>query len=177
MSDEHRTDTGYRLERRQIIRRPRAEVFEFFSRAENLQAITPDFLHFHVRTPLPIVLREGTLIEYRLRLYGVPFVWRSRIESFQAPERFVDVQVRGPYARWTHLHEFRAHRGDPPRASGEEATEMLDRVDYALPLGRWMRPVHALLVRRSLARIFDYRRDRIREILEGRSPRGEGTPP
>jgi ligand-binding SRPBCC domain-containing protein len=159
---------GYRLERRQIIRRSREDVFAFFSRAENLDEITPDFLRFRIVTPLPIALERGARIEYELRLFGVAIAWRTFIEAFESPALFVDVQERGPYARWVHRHEFHVleERESTGGGARRECTEMIDRVDYALPLGRLAAPVHALVVRRMLARIFDHRRDRVRELLE-----------
>jgi ligand-binding SRPBCC domain-containing protein len=154
--------TSHRLERVQVIERPLEEVFAFFSDAENLETITPAFLHFRITSPRPIVLAPGALLDYELRLFGVPFRWRTRIETFEPPHRFTDVQLRGPYRRWHHTHSFRRV------ATG---TEMTDVVEYQLPLGPLGALAHALLVRRSLRRIFDYRRDRIVERLGGSAVR------
>jgi ligand-binding SRPBCC domain-containing protein len=95
-------------------------------------------------------MRTGTLIDYRLRLHGVPVRWRTRIEAWEPPERFVDVQVRGPYALWEHTHTF--------EPDGAHAVVIRDRVRYALPFGPLGRLAHALFVRRDLERIFDHRR-------------------
>lgn len=146
----------YQLHRRQWIRRPLQDVFAFFADAGNLEAITPPFLQFQILTPLPIAMRAGAVIEYRLKLFGLPFHWRTVIESFDPPHRFIDQQARGPYRLWRHLHEFR----ETP-----DGTEMVDRVDYELPLGPIGSLVHAAFVRRSLAEIFDYRQQRIAELL------------
>ncbi len=147
---------AHRLRRLQLVRRPRAEVFAFFSDAANLQAITPRFLNFRIRTPLPIAMAEGTLIDYRLSLFGIPFGWRTRIEVWQPERRFVDVQLRGPYRLWRHTHEF---------LEVAEGTLMVDTVDYALPLAPLSNVVHALFVQRSVERIFDHRRARIEQLL------------
>jgi ligand-binding SRPBCC domain-containing protein len=120
------TPHTYTLQRRQFIPRLRADVFAFFSDAGNLEAITPPSVHFHILTPRPIVLQEGTLIDYRLRLLGVPMKWRTRIESFEPPHRFSDTQVRGPYKLWRHTHEFHDQDG---------GTLMIDHVAYQLSLG------------------------------------------
>jgi ligand-binding SRPBCC domain-containing protein len=144
------------LERSQIVPRPRAEVFAFFADARNLEAITPQFLRFRVDTPGPITIGEGALIEYRLSLHGVGLRWRTRIEQWDPGVSFVDVQLSGPYRRWRHTHRFEDVPG---------GTRMSDRVEYEMPLGPLGALAHALLVRRSLARIFDHRRERIAELF------------
>jgi ligand-binding SRPBCC domain-containing protein len=125
-----------------------ADVFALFADAGNLEAITPPALCFEILTPRPIPMRAGTLIDYRLRLFGVPFDWRTRIETFEPLVGFTDVQVRGPYRRWHHRHDFYA------TASG---TLVIDTVDYELPLGPLGTVAHALFVRRALDEIFAFR--------------------
>jgi ligand-binding SRPBCC domain-containing protein len=124
-------------------------VFPFFSDAHNLEAITPPWLRFHVVTPQPIEMRAGALIEYRLRLRGIPISWLTRIEEWTPGVRFVDVQLAGPYRLWHHAHEF-----EPDGAGG---TLMRDTVHYALPLWPLGEIAHALVVRRDLAAIFAFR--------------------
>lgn len=150
------------LEREQIIERPRAEVFEFFSDARNLERITPDFLHFRILTPTPIEMRPGTLIDYRIRLFGVPVKWRTRIDVFEPNARFVDRQLSGPYRTWIHTHEFHDH-------DGGRATKMIDRVEYEVPFGPLGGVARALFVRRTLDRIFDHRAEVIASSIAHRS--------
>jgi ligand-binding SRPBCC domain-containing protein len=147
---------GYRLEREMLIRKPREEVFAFFSDAQNLERITPSFLRFHIVTPGPIAMRAGTLIDYELRLYGVKFRWRTRIAAFEPPAFFVDEQLKGPYRRWVHRHTFEEAPG---------GTLMRDRVEYELGFGPFGALAHALFVRRSVERIFNYRNKTIEEIF------------
>lgn len=147
------------LHRQTVLPLPRSQVFLFFSDAGNLERITPPDLHFEFVTPLPIEMREGALIEYRLRLFGVPFGWRTRIVAWEPEERFVDEQIRGPYRRWVHTHRFREVDG---------GTEVQDDVEWALPfppLGEVARPI----VRRQLDKIFDHRERAVRAALLGGS--------
>jgi ligand-binding SRPBCC domain-containing protein len=137
------------LERRQRIELPAERVFEFFSRAQNLQTLTPPWMGFEVITPEPIEMRPGALIDYRLKVHGVPMRWRTRIEEWEPPVRFVDVQLRGPYARWEHTHTF--------EPDGDHAVVIGDRVRYVLPLGPLGEIAHVALVKRDIKRIFDYR--------------------
>src|ERR1700754_5284992 len=115
----------YVLRRTQILRATPEDVFAFFADAHNLERITPPWLHFNVLSA-PHPLHEDALIEYRLKLHEIPIRWRTRIEEWAPPHRFVDVQVKGPFARWHHTHEFEV---DP------NGTRMRDTVRYALPLG------------------------------------------
>ena len=130
-------------------------VFAFFGNAENLERITPPELAFEILTPTPILMRAGKLIDYRLRLFSVPFRWRTRIVEWEPPHHFVDEQLRGPYASWRHVHTF---------VECETGTRMTDRVEYRLPF--LPAGVIALpLVRRQLDHIFRYRASTIRRLL------------
>jgi ligand-binding SRPBCC domain-containing protein len=148
----------YQLERTVWVPRPIDEVFAFFADARNLEQLTPPWLRFETLTPSPIEMRPGTLIRYRIRWHFVAIGWLTEIVEWQPPVRFVDVQQRGPYALWHHTHEF-ATEGD--------GTRIRDTVQYALPLGVLGVAAHAIAVRRDLARIFDYREQRVAEIFGG----------
>jgi ligand-binding SRPBCC domain-containing protein len=145
------------LRREQWLPLPIDEVFTFFSEARNLEEITPPWLHFRILTPGPIRIAEGTRICYRLRLHGVPVGWETGIRRWQPPNRFVDVQLDGPYRFWHHTHRFE------PKDGG---TLMTDIVRYRLPLGTVGRVVHRLKVRRDVEKIFDYRARHIQEMFQ-----------
>ena len=147
------------LERTQIVRRPLVETFRFLSEPRNLERLTPVFLKFKFLSPPPEVLRPGDVVDYQIRLYGVPVHWRTRIEVVEAPHRFVDVQEKGPYALWRHSHTF--------RDIGGGQTEVKDRVEYAMPLGVLGEIAYRLFVARSLARIFEYRERELAAIMRG----------
>lgn len=140
--------------------RPRAEVFDYFGDAGNLQEITPPWLHFQILTPAPIGMRPGALIEYRLRLHGIPIRWKTEITAWEPPLRFVDEQLSGPYRLWRHEHTFKEIEG---------GTLAEDRVHYSV-LGGAL--ANRLLVARDLTKIFRYRHRKLQEAF-GRWP-GEG---
>jgi ligand-binding SRPBCC domain-containing protein len=133
--------------------RPVDEVFPFFADAFNLERITPSWLRFQVLTPGPIRMGEGILIDYRLRVHGVPMRWRTRINAWEPMRRFVDEQLRGPYRQWIHEHAFE------PRDGG---TLTRDVVHYDVWGGRL---IQTIFVRRDVERIFAYREKRLREIF------------
>ena len=131
---------GYRLTTGQFLPYPRDQVFEFFADAFQLEALTPPFLRFKVLTAPPIRIQAGTLVDYRLRLHGIPLRWRSRISVWEPPIRFVDEQLRGPYRRWYHEHSFEEVDG---------GTLCRDIVDYSVWGGR---PIEAILCALTFAR-------------------------
>lgn len=138
-------------------------VFGFFSDAGNLEALTPAFLKFCIETPRPIEMRVGALIDYSLRLHGVPIRWRTRINVWEPGKRFVDEQIKGPYRLWVHEHTF--------EATANGGTLVRDHVRYTPPLGA---VANALFVRSQLRRIFEYRALATSRLIDG--PR-EDTPP
>lgn len=132
------------------------ETFAFFSDAANLERLTPPWLAFRIRTPLPVVMREGATIDYRISLRGLPLPWRSRIDVWEPGVRFVDRQLVGPYRWWRHEHRFTQVTG---------GTLVVDQIEY-LPR---LRVLSRHLVERDLARIFDYRCDSMQRIFANTS--------
>ena len=147
----------------QIVPRQRDEVFAFFATPRNLEAITPPWLRFrivHESAPQP---GEGVEYTYRLLLRGIPLKWRSRLTEWRPGERFVDIQLQGPYAEWHHTHTFEDVEG---------GTLIRDRVSYRLPLGWFGRVLGGRIVAADIRRIFDYRKQRTAELLAGAGEAG-----
>ena len=138
---------------------PRETVFLFFANAQNLEAITPPFIRFTVLTPAPIEMRQGALIDYRLRIRGMPVRWQTLISVWDPPNRFVDEQLRGPYRQWIHEHAFEERDG---------GTLMTDRVRYKVPGGAL---INRLFVRSDVKRIFEFRRQKLLELFPEPAPR------
>jgi len=130
---------------------PPERLFSFFGDVANLEAITPPWLHFEILTPQPNAMRAGALIDYRLRVHGLPLRWRTRINVWHPPHRFVDEQLRGPYRLWIHEHTFVARDG---------GTLARDQVRYAVPLDSLL---HRWFVRPDIERIFRYRSAALQE--------------
>jgi len=156
----------YELTTWQWLPRPRPEVFAFFADARNLERITPAFLHFQVLAAGPIDMRAGALIDYRLRLRGLPIRWQSEITAWDPPRRFADLQRRGPYRQWDHTHTFEEEDG---------GTMVHDRVRYRL-IGPdlFTRVINRVLVAPDTRRIFAFRHAALEECLDlrGRSRSG-----
>ena len=144
---------AFTLTTEQWLPRPLPEVFAFFSEAGNLDTLTPPWLCFEILTPRPIEMKVGALIDYRLRIRGVPIRWQSEITAWQPPHRFVDEQRRGPYRVWHHEHTFVERDGD---------TLVGDRVRYAVFGGAL---VERLFVRRDITTIFAYRQKKLTELF------------
>jgi ligand-binding SRPBCC domain-containing protein len=149
----------YVLERQQRVQAPRGEVFSFFADAANLERMTPPQLGFTILTPQPIEMKKGVVIDYKIKLYGIPMKWKTVIDEYEPEDRFIDVQLAGPYAVWRHTHTFVDAEGG--------GTDLGDRVVYELPFGPLGRLVHAVFVRRQLGKIFDHRQRVMRELFGG----------
>ena len=147
----------YILERRVWLSRPRAVVFEFFADPRNLEQLHPAWARPRWLTPPPARLAAGAVLDFRVA--RLPGRWRVIVREFDAPYRFVDAQLNGPFARWEHRHRF------TEGAEGEGGTWMEDRVTYQLPLGPLGRLAHGLGAGTRVRALFDYRDRRLRELL------------
>ena len=144
----------FKLTTEHLIEKPLDEVFSFFSDAHNLVELTPPRLHLVVLTPAPIEMEVGTLIDYRLKLRGIPVRWRTEITEWNPPHFFADEQLKGPYRCWIHKHTF---------VETDGGTLVGDEVEYAVPGGRL---INKLIVRPDIEQIFAYRSQKLKELLK-----------
>ncbi|MGB7207055.1 MAG: SRPBCC family protein [Pyrinomonadaceae bacterium] len=146
----------YILKRALTLDLPIAKVFDFFADAGNLERITPPELNFHIITPQPIDIKQGALIDYTLKMRGIPVKWRTEISTWEPPYKFVDQQLKGPYKQWIHTHTFTELESNK--------TLIEDEVRYRLPMEPLGDIAHFFVVR-ELNYIFDYRQKAVAEIL------------
>jgi ligand-binding SRPBCC domain-containing protein len=149
-------DKTYTLAFTQQVARPLPEVFSFFSRAENLEELTPPWLNFKICKAEPQPVQKGTLINYSLRVHGLPLRWTSEIVEWEPPHRFVDLQLRGPYKLWRHEHRFEAR---------DDGTLISDTINLLLPLGFLGQIAYKIKVHSDLQEIFAFRREKVRALF------------
>lgn len=145
------------LTRKLSLNLPIEKVFEFFADAGNLERITPPELNFKILTAQPIDIRKGALIDYQLKLRGLPLTWKTEISEWNPPVSFIDRALKSPYKQWIHRHVFTENTGG--------GTDIEDIVRYRLPLEPFGDVAH-WFVRRELDYIFDYRQKVVVEILQ-----------
>ena len=146
------------LNAKQVLSRPVDEVFPFFADAHNLERLTPKFLQFNVLTPRPIPMESGCIINYKLKVRGIPIRWKTTILDWDPPHQFVDNQDSGPYALWHHTHTFE------PTEDGT-GTICTDTVRYK-PKGWILAPlINRFFVQRDVENIFRYRFKMLEEIF------------
>lgn len=145
---ESRPQGGWRLSCEQWLAGTPAQVFPFFGSAWNLERITPPFLRFRIHRVRGEPLAAGSLVDYRLRLHGLPIRWRTLIEVWDPPHRFVDLQVRGPFRHWRHAHTF---------TDSGDRTLVSDVVDFDLYCRTLARTALLAWINADLRAIFAYR--------------------
>lgn len=138
------------LERQTILNKSIEEVFAFFDKAENLNKITPKDLSFTILNP-GTQIQAGAVIDYKIKVFGLPFKWKTLISRHEPPQYFIDIQKKGPYVKWEHHHIFKAL--DPER------TLMIDKVFYVVPGWFLEKLIHKLLIYPKLQKIFNFRQE------------------
>lgn len=144
------------LNKETVINESIEKVFDFFSKAENLNLITPPELGFKIITELPFDMKKGAKIDYKIKLNGFPFNWKTEITKWEPPFCFEDTQIKGPYKIWIHLHTFSENNGK---------TIMKDNVKYLSPGGMLEFIPHNLIVKNKVESIFNYREKVFRDLF------------
>jgi ligand-binding SRPBCC domain-containing protein len=149
----------YILERHQRITGTQEQAWAFLQNPANLDRITPPDLQFRIVTDIPAIMYNGLIVEYRITIPLIgTHAWVTEIKHIREGLSFVDEQRLGPYRFWHHYHEIRQEKG---------GVLLIDRICYQPPFGLLGRLAHRLYIRRTLERIFDYRRLRLEEFLSG----------
>lgn len=143
------------LSYRQHLACPLQQVFAFFQNENNLEQITPDFLGFKVLGKSTPEIQNHTFIDYQLKLHGISLKWKTEILGWSPPHSFADNQVKGPYAKWYHQHDFKSF------GSG---TLMTDQIWFKLPLWPLSAPVMPLVLN-DVKQIFNYRKVKTHQIF------------
>lgn len=149
----------YTLKRVQKIPVSLNEAWDFFSFPTNLKKITPDYMGFDIISDIDSQkIYPGMIIIYTVRpLFNIPVRWVTEITHVQAPNYFVDEQRLGPYGFWHHKHYI--------KEVSQRIIEMIDLVHYGLPFGFFGNIAHAIIVRRKLEEIFNYRSKKVDELF------------
>jgi len=147
----------YTFKKEQKISKSIIDVFDFFSKPENLSVITPNKMDFKILTPSPIEMKEGTLIDYTVKIMSFPIRWRTLITKYDPPNMFIDQQLKGPYSMWHHTHLF--------EKINDNETLIKDIILYAVPFSFIGSITHSLYIKRDLENIFDYRSQEIKRIF------------
>ncbi len=148
--------TLYTFKAEQFLNYPPEQVFNFFKKPENLDAVTPKNLGFKILTPSPIPMEKGAVIDYTIRLYGFPMQWQTVITDYDPPHSFTDSQAKGPYQTWIHTHRFIPQDG---------GTLMTDEVQYSIAMGPLGEIARILFVEKEIRKIFAYRKKVIKEVF------------
>ena len=140
----------------QVIDKPIREVFSFFENPENLEKITPTSVGFKIKTPRPLVMKEGAIFEYTIRLGIISFPWKTVITIYDPPFKFQDVQKFGPYKKWEHTHEF---------IEVGKKTKMIDTVNYDLFPSFLRKLINKLFIKKRVEKIFNFRKKNLDKII------------
>ena len=152
----------YTLSREQYVNTTLSAAWDLLKNPANLDLITPEDLQFHIVSPIPRTMFNGLIIEYRINIpwFG-KHAWIAEIKHIKEMHSFVDEQRLGPYRFWYHYHQLDAEAG---------RIKLSDKVYYEVPFGLFGRIIHFLFIRQTLKRIFDYRKEKLAEILQTSHP-------
>lgn len=140
----------FEFNQQQIINAPLEKVFSFFQQPENLSKTTPEWLNFEILTKPPLIMKEGAVFKYKIKLFGIPFYWETYISKYQHRKLFVDEQTKGPYKKWVHTHSF---------VESDGKVIMQDNVKYDLYGGPFKFLLNRIFIKKSIESIFNFRKE------------------
>jgi ligand-binding SRPBCC domain-containing protein len=139
-----------------IIRAAVPDVFSFYNDLNNLSLISSPAVKIEVIN-VEGKMARGTRIEMKISRFGLAFKWLVSIQEHVPNRYFIEIQEKAPFAHWKHTHEF--HRVP-------EGIELVDRIEYELPLFPFSWPARKLYIARKLFEIFHHRHEMTRKVLE-----------
>lgn len=139
------------------INAPIEKVFHFHDDTANLLRITPPDVKVELISMSPA--GNGQKISLGITQFGFfKSRWDVEVIEYQPPVKMIDRQVKGPF------HSFVQTRNFTDLGNGK--TRMTDHVDYELPLNGVGNFFAGNLVAGELKKMFTYRHQRTKEILE-----------
>ena len=147
----------YRFKRRQLLPITLEKAWDFLSDPKNLKLITPEYMGFNIINEEDTEMYAGQIIQYIVTpVLGIPTKWVTEITQVKDKKYFVDEQRFGPYSLWHHKHFIKEVKG---------GVEMIDIIDYKIPLGLLGRIMNPILVKPKLEEIFRFRKEKLEETF------------
>ena len=141
----------------QSFRVDQETLWRFVSVPQNLNQITPPDMAFQIVGEPPAKIYPGLLLEYKVKIPVLGWTpWLTEIKYVEEGQWFMDEQRVGPYKMWLHTHRL--------QKTGE-GTIMTDEIKYSMPFGPFGSIAHFIFVRRTLEKIFAFRKEKLTEIF------------
>ena len=147
----------YRFTRRQLLPITVEKAWSFLSDPKNLKLITPEYMGFNIINEEDTEMYAGQIIQYIVTpVFGIPTKWVTEITQVKDKRYFVDEQRFGPDSLWHHKHFIKEVKG---------GVEMIDIIDYKIPLGFLGRIMNPILVKPKLEEIFRFRKEKLEKLF------------
>ncbi len=134
--------------KRSGVNAPAEVVFQWHSRSGVLERLSPPW------DPIEVIdqaggIETGSRVILRMKAGPIPYRWIAEHTDYIENSHFRDVQISGPFSRWTHTHTF--------ESTGSDDSILEDRIEYALPFYPFGDLLAGIHVHNRLERIFNYR--------------------